>query len=392
MLMSRPVRVFLICPGVGHIARGYESFTRECFEALRGDPRIDLYLFKGAGPNAGRERRVWCLWRTRPLARMLGAIADVHHDAYYIEQLTFTLALLPHIVLKGPDVIFFSDPAIGHLLWWWRRATRSNFKLLLSNGGPTGPPAFPRFDHVHQVSPICYEDSARAGRSSKTQTLLPYGFNIDEARARLSIQERRALRKKLALPIDRRVVLTVGTINSSHKRMDYVVKEIAAMAQPRPYLVMLGQFDTETPKILALADRLLSENGFQCKTVPMTDVSEFYDAADVFVLASFNEGLPRVLVEAQLHGLPCLAHDGLIQRHLLGEQGTVADFAQPNALADLLGSTLSALAEGSFSSDNLGHLRERFGWNHLAGQYVDMVLRCAQTSTFEPVPAGTVAF
>ena len=40
-----------------------------------------------------------------------------------------------------------------------------------------------------------------------------------------------------------------------------------------------------------------------------TDVNELLNAADVFVLPSLHEGLPFVLVEAQVNGLPCIASD-----------------------------------------------------------------------------------
>ena len=40
-----------------------------------------------------------------------------------------------------------------------------------------------------------------------------------------------------------------------------------------------------------------------------TDVHELLNAADVFLMPSFHEGLPVVLVEAQVNGLPCIASD-----------------------------------------------------------------------------------
>ena len=56
------LRVFLVCPGVGHVNRGYETFTRECFEALKADDRFDLFLFKGAGPGSGQAAWIQAAW------------------------------------------------------------------------------------------------------------------------------------------------------------------------------------------------------------------------------------------------------------------------------------------------------------------------------------------
>ena len=41
------------------------------------------------------------------------------------------------------------------------------------------------------------------------------------------------------------------------------------------------------------------------------NVKKYYDAIDVFLLTSFNEGLPFVLIEAQANGLPILASDSI---------------------------------------------------------------------------------
>ena len=129
-------------------------------------------------------------------------------------------------------MIYFSDGVVGNLLWRWRRLSRGRFKLLLSNGGPLGPPAFPRFDHVHQVSEVYHEESLRAGRPAETQTLIPYGFRIDPQFRPLSPAERSALRRKLGLPAKRPVVLSVGAINGTHKRMDYIVREVGTLPCP----------------------------------------------------------------------------------------------------------------------------------------------------------------
>jgi hypothetical protein len=229
--VARPTRVFLVCPGLGHVNRGYETFTRECFDALRGDPRLDLYLYKGDGPPADRERAVWCLKRDGAAAGLLGRAV---RDPYYIEQTTFALGLIPRILRRRPAVVYFSDGVVGNMLWRWQRKTRARFRLLLSNGGPLGPPAFPRFDHVHQVREEPYQESLAAGRSADTMTLLPYGFRIAPQFTPIGPADRASLRRRLGLAEDRPVVLTVGAVNHSHKRMDYVAREVAALPAPRP--------------------------------------------------------------------------------------------------------------------------------------------------------------
>ena len=87
---DRRLRVFLVCPGLGHVNRGFETFTRSASTPSGAIARLDLYLYKGAGPTADRERAVWCLRRNRAATRALGTM--IRRDAYYVEQTTFALA------------------------------------------------------------------------------------------------------------------------------------------------------------------------------------------------------------------------------------------------------------------------------------------------------------
>ncbi|MBL9092727.1 MAG: glycosyltransferase [Planctomycetaceae bacterium] len=369
-----PTRVFLVCSGLGHVHRGFESFTRECFDALRHDPRLDLRLFQGAGVESDRERTVWCLKRTGLAARILGAVL---RDPYYVEQLTFALSLVPHLRRLRPQVVYYSDGAIGNWLWRLRPRLELNFKLLLSNGGPIGPPGFPRINHVHQISPVFYDESAAAGRSPATQTLIPYGFKINRDFLPPSPEEKAALRARLNLPLDRPLVLSVGAINHSHKRMDYLIQETAALPEPRPYLLLLGNRETETPEIESLLRRLLGERNAAIRTVPHDVVSDYYRVADLFVLGSVTEGFPRVFGEALTAGLPCIAHCGAIQRFALGRSGTFVDVQVAGAMS---GTILNAL-QSPYSIDEAASrhrdVYERLSWNKLAPRYVDMILRTA---------------
>ncbi len=367
--------MFFVCPGLGHIARGYETFTREAFDVLHGDDRLDADLFKGAGSTADRERAVWCLRRNWAATWALGT--TIRRDAYYVEQITFALALLPQLVRLRPDVIFFSDGVVGNLLWRWRRLSRGRFKLLLSNGGPLGPPAFPRFDHVHQVSEVYHEESLRAGRPAKTQTLIPYGFRIYPQFRPLRPVEKAALRRKLGLPLDRPVLLCVGAINRSHKRMDYVVREVASLPTPRPYLLLLGNVEPESPPIIRLGNELLGADGFRAATVPQAEMSAYYRAADTFVLASLKEGFGRVYVEALAHGLPCLAHDYPGARLVLGEHGLFGDLRADGVLAGLIRGLLLVEETDSEGQNRHESAYERFSWERLRDSYIEMIRRCA---------------
>jgi len=63
-----------------------------------------------------------------------------------------------------------------------------------------------------------------------------------------------------------------------------------------------------------------------------------YGSADVFVLASFTEGHPKVLLEAMACGVPCVASDCAGNRSLItdGETGLLFDPRRPDELAERL--------------------------------------------------------
>ncbi len=179
------------------------------------------------------------------------------------------------------------------------------------------------------------------------------------------------------MPLERKVVVCVGALNRSHKRTDYVIREIAQMESPKPFLVLLGQFESDTQTILAEANLTLGLNGFRAATVSPHEVTEYYRAADVFTLGSTKEGFGRVFVEAMTQGLICVVHDGPVQRYVVGNQGMFVDMHQPRALASALRKILNSPDTVGQKKNRSQEAIDRFGWDQLADRYVEMIQRCA---------------
>ncbi len=365
------IKVFLVCSGLGNVKRGFESFTQECFDALSQEPELDITLFKGAGKSNNRQTALWNFPRDSSVGIYLGKLTG--RGAYFIEQVSFVCSLLPHIYQQQPDVIYFSDGTIGNILWHWRKRTGQRYKLLYSNGGPLSPP-FHRWDHVQQVAPIHLQAAVEAGEPLEKQILVPYGIQMDSQLKILSAVEKATLRRKLELPEDLPIVLSVGAINKSHKRMDYLIREVAQLPKPCPYLLILGQTEAESPEIVELGNQLLEPNKFQVRTVTAHEVADFYQVADAFILASLGEGLPRVLLEAMSYGLPCLAHDYEVTQFVLKDDGYLANFQLSGSLANLI---LQVLTQNDDDSKYHRHqsVYERFSWDRLRSAYVDMMHR-----------------
>ncbi len=376
-MTSTDLTVFLLCPGLGRIRRGYESFTQECFEALRISPELDLRLFKGGGMDGKNETVLRNLSRGSVIARCAGQL--LRRDAYFIEQATFFLSLRRHLTARNPDVVYFSDGNLGNLLWHWRRRHRRGYRLLLSNGGPLSPP-FPRWDLVQQLASPYFDAAQLAGQPADRQVLLPYGFAIPEKLAAADPAARAVQREPLGLPVERAIVLSAGAVNRSHKRMDYLIREVAALPAPRPFLLILGQTDHETVAVTALAEQLLGAENFQIRSVRPEQMPDYYRASDIFTLASLSEGFGRVFIEASASGLPCLAHDYPVAREVLGGDGIFGDFRQPGALARLFGPALVAAGNETVRQARHRAVYRRFSWDVLRGRYVDMIRHCAASN------------
>src|SRR5438552_4822959 len=339
--MHRPLRIFFSCSGVGIIDRGIETFFREAFDGLRDTEGLDITLYKGAGEEKPDEHVLWNVPRTGRIARFLGAC--VRRNSYVAEQLSTFPSIARAIRKHQPDVIFYSDSNLGFQLFRWRKQIGVSFQLLFSNGGPCHPP-FNRTDYVHQVAPMYLEEALAAGESPARHFLVPYGILVPAGAPVSDPAEKRAIRERLGLPLDRKIILSVGWIARQHKRMDYVIEEVARMPGPRPFVQLLGAMDDESREIIVLGTRLLGASGFSARSVRYEDVFDYYRAADCFVLASLKEGFGRVYLEALMHGLPVIAHKHPVIEFVVGSEGSLGDLNLEGELAGLLRTELQKTA------------------------------------------------
>jgi 1,2-diacylglycerol 3-alpha-glucosyltransferase len=371
----KKVKVFIVCSGLGNIKRGYESFFRDCFDALRGEPLLDSFLFKGKGENKGKEICLWNLPRKSRAANWLGKM--VGRGGYFVEQLTFFMNLSPHILFRKPDVIYVSDVVLGNLIRLLKKCVHGKYSVLFNNNGPVLSQLLQRWDHIQQVSPQYLKEALEAGVPPDMQTLIPSAVWISETLKTCRGAERESLRGDLGLPQNGRIILSVGAINRSRKRMDYVIREVASLQKPRPFLLLLGQRESDTQDIIALGNRLLTKECFCIRTVAKDEVANYYKSADLFALASIDEGFGLVYLEALSYGLPCLAHDYETSRFVLGEMGYYGNLSQAGGLTNLI----SNLSEKDFDSEvafaRHAYAYNRFSWDKLKPKYLELFHRCA---------------
>ena len=112
------------------------------------------------------------------------------------------------------------------------------------------------------------------------------------------------IRRELGIPLDAKVVLSVGEVNKN-KNHKVGIEALAKLNDPDVYYVICGRgplmdAHKELAQGLGVSDRVIL-TGYR------TDVADFYKMADVFLFPSFREGLPVAVMEAMASGLPVVA-------------------------------------------------------------------------------------
>lgn len=367
--MPRRPLVLLVCCGLEHARRGYESFARECFDELHGDPGVELGLVKGSGPAGPGERSVRTLRRDAALAQGLGRAFGVR--PFRLEALMFAFSLQPLLTRRRPDLVYLSEWDTARALAALRSVSGQRFKLLLSNGGFASE-RFEHVDHVQELTPAARDYLLERGEDPAKHTMLPYGFKIGPELKMLPALDRAALRERLGLPAEREILISVAAFNRDHKRLDYLIEEVAAVPSPRPYLLLVGEPEAETPGLRTLARERLGTEGHQFRTVPASEVPHLLQASDAFVLTSLAETQGRAVIEAMSHGLPCFVHDSPVMRFAVGEHGALANLAEPGALSRSLLDYRGPVDHGPARARHR-YVYERFSWERLRPHYVRLL-------------------
>lgn len=370
---ERPVRVMMPCTGLGRVQRGFETFTRELAGALAGESRVELTVLGGGGTMLAGEHAVWNLPRDSSGARAVGWA--VRRGSYFVEQATFFAGMLPALQRSAPDVVYFADINLGNACWHWRRLTGARYRLLYYNGGPTTMP-FTRCDVVQHVSPQHLDAALRRGERAERMCLVPHGLTIAD-----TLGERRPavvarVRAEWGVAPGLAVLLSVGVLAATHKRMDALVEAVAALGEARPHLVMLGAPSSETPALEALARARLGR-AVTITTWPRERMPLAYEAADAFALLSLQEGFGLAYLEALAAGLPCVAHDNATTRYIFGDLGLLGDTTRREDSVELL---RLAIGSNERTARTARHERARaeYGWKNLVPRYVELFEACAK--------------
>lgn len=366
------LRIAMPCTGLGRQRRGFEAFTREVHAALQGRPGLDLAVYGGGGDTLPGEHAIWNLPRTSGTADALSRL--VRRGPYFIEQVSFFVGFLPHLLAWRPHLVYFADINFGNACWHWRELTGLRYRLLYYNGGATTRP-YTRSDWVQQMTPAHYASALARGESSDHMFVLPHALRLPALLPARDGGRVAALRQSFGVPDRKAMLLSVGMLGAAAKRMHVLIDAVAAMGADRPHLVLLGQETPETPALRARASIL--GDGVWLGTWPRERMPDAYAAADAFALLSLDEGFGLAYAEALAAGLPCVAHDNPNTRYILGADSFLGDTTKQAVTVALIRRALCERTTEPQRAARHAWTYQRFSWDVLAPCYAEMFRACA---------------
>lgn len=177
-------------------------------------------------------------------------------------------------------------------------------------------------------------------------------------------------------------VLHVGRLvtQKNLSRWLRVARRVAARV-PEVALVWAGD-GPSAPALRAEAERLGLASRLDWRgPVAYADLPALYAGADVFLLTSDYEGLPRVAIEAGLHGVPVVAPalPGLEDVVVSGETGVLCPPGDEGALADAVIRLLhDPVLRSAMAERGRARVRREFDPERLASRWVDMLVATAE--------------
>ncbi len=183
-----------------------------------------------------------------------------------------------------------------------------------------------------------------------------------------------ALRRSLDTPPGVPLILFAGNI-SHEKRPDRLLDVFGGVQQrcPDAHLWIAG----EGPELGAVRRRVMAENlASRVRLLgPRDDLEECLRAADLLVLTSDTEGIPAVILEAAMAGLPVVATEvgGISECVRNGDTGVLVDREDVEGFVGQVVRLLGdAEARRRMGREARRWAQERFSMENVSGQYLEL--------------------
>jgi glycosyltransferase involved in cell wall biosynthesis len=304
--------IFIVSSGLGNIRRGMETHAHDLFFNLKKEGDYEVKLMKGGGKTDENEIKILNFPIFSTLNRLLSYFTG--KNPLHIQSLTFALGLIPFLLTIKPSIIYLGEPFLYHYLVKIRKYFKLRYRIIFYTGGQTVPGDFEAIDTIQYVTPFINNKQIDT-KTTKQHYLIPHFVSVTSTEVLISAEEQYRLRKKYNIPEKGKVILSVGSIDDSVKRMKYLIEECSGLGSDL-FLIIAGEKSDETSGIIEFAQNKLPYR-YLITSVSRTEVANFYQLADIFVLCSLREGFGLVYLEALWFGLPVIAHDFEVAKYVM---------------------------------------------------------------------------
>jgi glycosyltransferase involved in cell wall biosynthesis len=159
------------------------------------------------------------------------------------------------------------------------------------------------YDLFLGVGSLTLEYLKTFGVPAEQTGLFPYAVDVEDfrQRSRLSPEERAAMRSRLGVPADARVILSLAKLSPREAPWD-LLRAFARLEEGRAWLVLAGD-GPERPALEQAAGPQVRFPGY----IPYPELPALYAAADLFVHPAREERWGVSVQEALACGLPVIA-------------------------------------------------------------------------------------
>jgi glycosyltransferase involved in cell wall biosynthesis len=216
---------------------------------------------------------------------------------------------------------------------------------------------------------VCVSEGVRRSYPSTDRAVVIYN-GIDVAGFRETVASVDPAALPTAHDPDDTVYLNVARCVDQKRQRD-LVEAVALLDADDVHLYVVGDGPLHDDLDALVAD--LGVGDRVTVTGFVEAVEPYYAAADVFVSASSNEGLPTTHLEAMAAGLPIVSTDisGVTELVEHGVNGYLCPVGSPSSLADRM-ADIRGPGAADFAATGLSLASERFSLETIAREHVDL--------------------
>ena len=209
-----------------------------------------------------------------------------------------------------------------------------------------------------------------------TASLIRSGVKADPL---LQATGKKHLREKLGIPEDVKLVGMIACLKPQKDPLTYVkVADLVTQRMPNVYFVLVGDGEL-CDIVLRNVSRMKHRNRF-LHFGWRRDVPDLLANFDLMLLTSLWEGLPRVILEATIAGVPTVASNIDGNREIVFE-GRNGNLAEPRNAEDFAEKTMKALREEwKVDSELAREIRTEFDIDEMVRKQEDLYRKLASAS------------